>query len=357
MSIMQVIGKLNRNVELSAQARDFAMMARFLLAAKGNLRDAATIATEQRASPRVVTTLKAAVAAGSFGSWGAQLADAPLLASGFVASLANVGVFDAMLASMRPMSLSSTGGAVANGAVGYTIAEGNSKPISNLSLTSTPFDPIKALGQVVGTVELMRFGVGAEDIFARELRYAVAKATDVKFLDVLLSGVTPATSVGATAISVRNDIAAMLALVPTDMTSRLFIVTTPLVCKMWSMMGATATNASPAFERMTPQGGEISGITVLPSDAPAAGLVVLVDAGGLGGAAGDVVIGSSTQSVLQMESSPDSPVTSSTVYHNLWQMGMLALKAERYFAVRKLRATPVAAVSNANSYQAGFSPP
>src|SRR5262245_47758653 len=79
--------------------------------------------------------------------------------------------------------------------------------------------------------------------------------------------------------AVRTDIAGLLNQVASDATSRLFILTTPLVVKMWSIMGATSTTAFPAFPTLGVQGGDITGgLRVVATDAVATGQVVLVDA-------------------------------------------------------------------------------
>jgi hypothetical protein len=57
------------------------------------------------------------------------------------------------------------------------------------------------------------------------------------------------------------------------------------------------------------------------------------------------------------DSAPDSPPLASTNVLNLWQLNQIALVVERWWGAVKLRSTAVAAISNANSYVGGFSPP
>ena len=50
----------------------------------------------------------------------------------------------------------------------------------------------------------------------------------------------------------------------------------------------------------------------------------------------------------------DSPPVAGTSYVNLWQENLTAVKATRYWAVKRLATTAVAVVSNATA--TGFSP-
>ena len=134
---------------------------------------------------------------------------------------------------------------------------------------------------------------------------ACTLAVDASFLTTLLSGVSVSTSTGQTAESVRSDLAALLAAVPTDQSSRLFLVTTPLICKMWSAMGATSGNGSPAFENVTPQGGSIMGIPILTSDAVTAGQVVLVDATGIAAGSDTIVLNVMAEGTIMPDSAPE----------------------------------------------------
>ena len=49
---------------------------------------------------------------------------------------------------------------------------------------------------------------------------------------------------------------------------------------------------------------------------------------------------------LDMSDAPDSPETASTTMHNLWQHNEVAISAERWFGVERLRTSAVAIISN-----------
>jgi hypothetical protein len=207
--------------------------------------------------------------------------------------------------------------------------------------------------------ELLKFSpAAAQALLKRELTNASVLAIDSTFVNnVLLAGVSVGTSVGSTAVSIRNDVASLLGQVPTDSTSKLFLLTTPTIAKIWAAMGATSTNGSPAFENMTPLGGTVCGIRVIPSDALLAGMVVLVDAGGIAAASDAIELSVLSEGSVMADTAPDSPQTASTNVQSLWQLNLTALRVERWWGAEKVRSSAVAALSNANSYQSGFSPP
>jgi hypothetical protein len=296
---------------------------------------------------------KAAATAGRL----AAFADYSVIAQGFVNSLVNAGAFDGMLVSMVPVPVGTgTVGAVSVGAQAFSVAEGGAKAISKLSLTGQQLNPQKAHAVVAVTQELARApGAQATALIGRELRRAVAVTTDAQFLLTLTSGLSAATSNGSTAEAVRADIAGLLRAMTTGQTSKLFIITTPLICKMWSML--TDQKGISAFPDLTPTGGLINGITVLVSDAVLTGNVILADASGLAGASGDVTLNEYTEGSIITDAPPNSPASASDNVISPWQLNLTAIVVERFFVAARLRSDAVAVCSNSNSYQSGNSPP
>ena len=144
-----------------------------------------------------------------------------------------LSAFDGMLGSMVPVALrTGTVGAVNVGATAYSVAEGSTKIISKLSIVGQQQNPTKAHCFVVLTQETAR-AVGAQAVafIGRELRNAVAVTTDTQFLGILVSGLSVATSAGPTAEAVRADISTLLKAITTGQTSKLFLITTPLIVK------------------------------------------------------------------------------------------------------------------------------
>jgi hypothetical protein len=122
-------------------------------------------------------------------------------------------------------------------------------------------------------------------------------------------------------------------------------------------MGATSTNASPAFEGMTYQGGVISGVEVVVSDAVTQGQMVLMDAQGFAGAVEPATLQVLKEGTITANDAPDSPTTASTFFQSFWQLDLAGLLVERFFGVQRLRANSVAVVSNSGDYAGGNSPP
>jgi hypothetical protein len=106
---------------------------------------------------------------------------------------------------------------------------------------------------------------------------------------------------------------------------------------------------------MTPQGGAIAGIETLVSDALAAGTMTLINAASFAAAVDQLALSTLQHGSVQLDTSPDSPATGSTVFLSLWQLNKTALLAERFFIVEKLRTNGVAVINGAG-YASGFSP-
>ncbi len=356
MTVQHKLAEMNRIRQTSQHCKDFAQIARLIMRHK-SLEGAMYFLQEhgtQSVGPRVADIVKAAVPA--MGLTGSGIADYSAISTGFVSALANVGAFDAIVASMQRVPLgTATVGAVNSAATAYSLAEGSMKPISKLGLTSQQATPQKAHAVLVITQELARSAVpGSLDLIERGLRDAVAAITDAQFFSTVLTGVSGLTSSGQTAEAVRADISYMLRLITTGQGSRLFVVTTPLICKVWSML--TDGRGLSAFPDLGPQGGTINQIPVLVSDGLLTGQVVVVDASGIAANPGTVNLQNFENGIVASDSAPDSPVTATTSFESLWQMNKTAVVAERFFLGAKLRSDAVALSTNSNSYQSGNSP-
>lgn len=375
MTPLAQLAKINREAETKKAATDFAAMVHFILR-HGSISKAGFALEKQGAQagvldPKLRSILKAggseisreslmrhkaAVVAGGLTS--SPFADYSVAAQGFAASLVNAGAFDAMLSSMVPLPLlTQTAGAVSVGATAYSISEGSAKPVSRLTVVGQQVTPQKAHAILVVTDELARApGAGAIALISRELRNAVALVTDQQFFTTILTGIVAGTSTGVSAESVRADISGLLRSVTTGQNSKLFLVVTPLICKMWSML-TSGVKGDSAFPELGPLGGEINSIPVLVSDGLSTGQVVLVDASGIGAASGDIGLNEMSKGTVVLDTAPDSPPSASTAYISLWQQNMRAVVCERFFIAVRLRSDACATLTNSNSYQGGNSPP
>ena len=356
---MRNLALMERQFELSRQCNEFSQFARLLLMAKGDPFELAELAKDSRTRAGMV--IKTAVEAGSIGastSWGSQFQDYGLLAAGFAQALANYGLFDQLLGSMKRVPLgTATVGAISVAAQSYVTSEGSAKPITRVSLTNAALTPEKAAAVVALSVELLRAAPDAQRLVTNELIAAAALAIDTKFLATATSGISVATSSGPTSAAFRADLAGLLAAVTVGAQSKLFLATTATVAKNLSVMGTLSNSGEGAFPQMGPQGGTVSQIPVIVSDAVSAGQVVLIDADGFAGAVEEARLQMLREGSINLDTSPDSPISASTQFQSFWQMDMAGLVCERRFGCQRLRNNAVAIVSNTNSWSQGYSPP
>ena len=359
MTPLKQLGAFEKRFELARQCGEFSQLCHMLLASRGDTFKLKELARKNASRAGLIA--KAGVDAGglSAGStWGSQLADYGLAVAGFAQALSNFGLFDRMLPDMKRVPLASaTVGTITTPATGYVIADGQIKNVSRFTLANGLLAPTKAASIIVMSQELLRNAAVAQPLITAEMINAAALAIDVQFLAVATAGVSVATSVGSTALSVRNDIQNLLRQVGTDHRSRLYLVTTSAIAENLSLMGATSTNGAPAFEQMTYQGGEIAGLQVVTSDAVSQGQMILIDAQGFAGAVEPATLQVMKEGTIMAADPADSPVTASSLFQSLWQLNLSALLCERWFGVQRLRTNSVAAVSNASDYGSGNSPP
>jgi hypothetical protein len=366
MTIAQQLGRLSAASEMSTKAREFANLARCIALGRGDRYEAQKIVHDNRVllgprvksivesrhpvyqlDPDMVARQKAAALAGgtAVGDWTEQLASYQVLAAAFLESLKNFGAFDAMLPSMRRVPFRTRVGSVTTGASGTTVPQASMKPISKLVLAGTQIDEKKAVAILVMTDELAKFsGTVAGDLFAVELSNAVATETDSQFVSILTSGATSNGSSGVTAEHVLNDLRGALAAITTGQRSRLFLLTTSAIAKTLSVLHAST--GAQAFPTMAYNGGSIAGIQVVVSDGVPASTMLLADASQIAAASESLQLSASNEAIVQMDTSPDSPISASTNLVSLWQNNFAGLRAERFFGAQKLTTTGVCVVTS-----------
>jgi HK97 family phage major capsid protein len=302
-----------------------------------------------RMKPSEVFYQRAAVQPGSTSSdtWGADLANYQTLANAFAESIRNYGAFDKLIAGgMRVVPMRTRVGAITVGATGATAAQFHAKVVSKLTVSSGTLTEQKASVIIAVTQELARFGdTMALDLFQRELAAGLGVETDESFLQALQSGASTFPSTGATAEGIRNDLRAALNLITTGIRSKLWLIVPPGILKTLAVVHTNAGDATFNDLHVT-NGGNISGIEVVPSDGCPASTMLLVDSSQVVVANEGITIDASEQASIQMEDTTmDSPPTSSTAYVSLWQQNWVGLRAERWFAVQKLTTTGVVAIT------------
>lgn len=250
----------------------------------------------------------------------------------------------------------------------YWVGQGQIKPISAGGFDSIELTFAKAAGIVVMTEELVRFSKpGADTLMQNALIKAVTYVTDRTFVDPTASatgsspasitnGVTPVTATGTTADAFRDDLGSILsAYADADMPIEdLILIMRPGQALKLSLMRNTLGGKE--FADLNMGGGVVEGVPVITSNnipatagSPADGYPIIAVAASqiLIADDGAVSIDMSREASLVMDSTPDSPLTASTVTRNLWQHNELAIKAERYISWKAARTGAVQMIAGA----------
>lgn len=248
------------------------------------------------------------------------------------------------------------------------VGEGKVKPVSAMAFDSITLRWNKVAGIVPITEELMKFSNPAADTLVRDaLVAAIAYLTDRDFLDPtktatdvspasVTQGVTPIVASGTTADALRADLGRLLAayLVANMSVSGLVLVMTSVMAMRLSLMRNALDQKE--FPDINMAGGTLEGIPVIVSENIVAangspgdgGLIVALNAPEILLAEEGVSVDVSREASLQMETTPDSPATASTVLVSLWQHNMVGIRAERYITWLKRRAGAVQYINGAN---------
>lgn len=328
---------------------EFVCLAQTLMKSNGDLAATAYALSENHPrQTRIIEICKSAIGAGSLSdpTWSGNLAPYQQVSTGFLESLRSLSVFDRLLGdvAIQRVPLRTRLSVVIGSAIASEVGESVPAPVGRMSLTGQTIQSLKVLAIVVLNNEIvLNTSTAAMAMLSRELRGAVATATDKTFLTQLATGVTPIASVGATAANVLTDIGKMLESVAPRSGSRLYLVADPINAMRLSVM--TASDGRQAFANMTYAGGEIAGLPVLVSDQLPAASMMLIDGAGIAGDSDVITLDASEEAALQMDTSPDNPVTEDTTMVSLWQHNQRAIKCERFFGFQKVRPHPVAILS------------
>jgi hypothetical protein len=348
MHVRPLVPEDRRHVEIlerSERSVDFLTACRVIALAKGDKQTALRLCDMHR--PRVSEAVKGAIAAASTAN-ASTLVQFPTAAAGFLESLRSISVFDRLMAGgMVRAPLYTRSIVVSTGATGANPGEAEIKPISSLQLDGALLRPIKTSAIVVATEELIKFGMPTP-LFDSELRRAVSAVTNSQFLAGLVAATTPTASAGATAANILTDLKTLLDAIDYGEGARLYFITSPDDAKgIGTVINAAGQLQFPNFSVVG--GGEVlPGIVGLISSDLPSGAAVMLDATQL--LAGDegVTIDASRQATIQLNTSPDSPATASTVPTSLWQQGLAAIRCERVFGYTVARSGAVASLSGVN---------
>lgn len=326
-----------------------------LARAKGSLMQALEISKQWHDStPEVEIVLRSAVAAGTTTdtTWAGPLVVYQNMASEFVEYLRPLSIVG-RLQGMRNVPFNIKVPRQTTGATVNWVGEASVKPISALAFDQLSLGHTKIAGIVPLSEELIRFSSpSAEQLVTQDLAASIAQFLDQEFVDPTVSAVTginPAsitntasgvTATGTTAAALRTDIKTLLATFQAgglnNFTSGTWIMTSQQALAISLMVNSLG---QPEFPGVTMQGGTFVGFPVIASEnVPTVGAsptdgsriifaladqILLADDG-------QVTVDVSREASLQMDTSPDSPQTTSTVMMSLWQNNLVGIKVERY---------------------------
>lgn len=278
---------------------------------------ARTVATHQRAGLREALeshsnplVRKAAAHALQDGVWANQ--DAEMLARSYVETISEGSLLDQLAKFARVIPVGQRNVLLASGTSAETTAEGGVKVVKKLALAVDSESAKKVAGIVVCTQELLRETGG--ELFARELREAIVRASNQAVIDDLANGTT--VGVGASGDPLQDLRAGLAAAGP----SHGYVVAMPAgdVADL-----ATRAEAGPGF---TVRGGAFRpGLDVVAIDGLDATFVIPASRIALW--TGDLEVRRSGDGTVNMSESPDSPGSAVS----LWQTGCTGLIAERRY--------------------------
>ncbi|MDZ4842924.1 MAG: hypothetical protein SH859_12415 [Hyphomicrobium aestuarii] len=280
--------------------------------------------------------LRAAVSAGTTSdpSWAGSLADYRIAVSAFSDSMRSVSLLDAMMPFAARVPLRTRIVIATAAAVGASVAGAELKPATRLNLSAGDLLERKSSTLIVISEELIHALTAGDavDLINRELRGATARAATQELLGVIGTGSPSHTSSNVP----LDDLRAMLAIaaISGSPASRYFLVVSAAIAAQLATW-PDSTTGGPAFPQMTPSGGTIQGISVIATDAPiASATAFLVDAAQVALAAESFVISTAAHASLQMD---DAPSAGATNLISLWQSNSVAILAERFFGVLRMR--------------------
>jgi HK97 family phage major capsid protein len=344
-----------------------------LALSKGNLPQAVEISQRwQHETPEVVQVLTAAARLGSTSdpfwlgraavavgtttdpTWASPLANYQAMASEFI-DLLRPRTILGRLPGLAPTPFMVKVPRQSAGATAQWVGEGLSKPVSALAfdLVTIPFAKVAVI--CVITQELARFSTPSAEMLVRnDLIGSIAQFLDVQFIDPavapqpslrpgsITNGVVAIPSTGSTVAAVTADLnAALLALMQAlqgNITAPIWIMSPAAALFLATLRTAQDVFAFPGMSLGGTPGSlgptpSLLGVPVVVSgnvavDGSGKSNIILIDqAQILLADDGQVLIDTSTEASLQMDTAPATPPTPMI---SLFQQDMLAIKAERF---------------------------
>jgi HK97 family phage major capsid protein len=253
------------------------------------------------------------------------------------------------------------------GAAVNWVGESAPKPLTSQTFDTLTVEEYKIAGIIALTEELIRFSSPSAEMLARnDLANAIVQFMDKAFVDPTASavaGVNPASiTQGVSAIVASGTTGSAFRADTRSLFAPILQANTPMGSGVWIMTQEQAlafslmltSLGSRQFPDITVQGGTLLGFPVVTSEnipgtggSPTDGYPLIFAAANeiLLADDGQATIDISTEASLQMETAPDSPATSSTLFISLWQQGLVGVRATRFINWLKRRTTAVGYIS------------
>jgi HK97 family phage major capsid protein len=346
-----------------APGQEFARYAKCLAQAKGNLMQAEQIAKSQYPdSQRIQTVLKAAVAAGTTtdATWAGPLVEYTNFTGDFINFLRPqtiIGRFgQGGVPALRSIPFNVRIKGQTSGGEGYWVGEGAPKPLTKMDFNDVELRWAKVANIAVLTDELVRMSTPSAELLVRDsLAQALIARLDVDFVNpakAAVADVSPASITNsATAVPATGTDYDAFKVDAKVMMGRFIAANISLTEGVWIMQSTQALAFSlmqnalgqAEFPGMSMNGGTLLGLPVIVSQHVPSGVVVLAAASEIYLADdGQVMIDTSREATLMMDSAPTSVATRS-----MFQNNEIAIRAERYINWAKRRAAAVQYISGA----------
>jgi hypothetical protein len=332
--IVKHIGSISTSIETATRANEFVHVARNLMLANGRGHEAARSAhsssTQAILKAGVVGFRKTAVNAGStqVSGWAEQLAAYELLAAAYITSLRPYSAFETMFPYMIQLPPHTRAAVVSLAATGSTPGEAAPVPISRLTVDEQLMPERISAAIVVASAELLRFSPGASNLFEQQLRFAISTAVDNAMCAAIVNNTSAISNGhypgGSAAVDFEAALKAMEDLTPY---SKVFA----LAPSDWVKGAALERDSggSPMFPNLRVDGGDIAGVTVIPSESTG-GDLILIDATRCIASSGTLLLDSSEEGAISLSDDPTAP----TQLTSLWQNNLRALRVRRVWRSR-----------------------
>jgi HK97 family phage major capsid protein len=363
---------MSGTVSLAPKGLSFARYCAALAHAQGRTDEAADYAARtwgHTSPPAIICRAAASPGTIADATWGSPLAQYQVAAAEFVEALRPRTVLG-RLTGVRRVPLRTKIPRTTAGSTAQWVGEQLMTPVSVMAFDTITLDPFKISGIVVSTAELVKFSQpGADALIREDLLAGCAKFADTALLDPALpgeTGVSPASitngattivSSGSTALQIASDLKSLFNVLADAGINFIapYLICSPRTAIALSLKMDTA--GVPSFPGVTAAGGVLAGVPLLVSanltnsgDSPLGSIIVLVDAAELivGEEPNATTLDQSTEAMVQLSTTPDSPPAASTLFSSLWQLDLQGWRVVRTINWKLRRSGAVAMLTGVN---------